>query len=155
MTKHIMRTLHLPEDLSELDADDFYAINDAVIKARAACDAEWGRRLRVARTELDKRLHRVVIEHNPGDVFRLDELVFAASARCRVCGHGLAYGGTDRGVLWTQWYCSGLLTGESIYDGETVHDALPFAFWKVTSETSPQAHGRTTRPEQVDDDKAH
>lgn len=85
----------------------------------------------------------------PG-LFRDDELVYAAFARCP-CGAGIAH--------WTKaapfgdtafWDCSDILTGRATpksQEGSVQHTArLPFAFYEIKSERQPSARGASTRP---------
>lgn len=75
------------------------------------------------------------------------ELIYAATARCP-CGAGLAYA-TGIGPHGF-WDCSDILTGRAAATGQPEskpHCArYPFAFWSITSESQPSAHGATTRP---------
>lgn len=79
--------------------------------------------------------------------FALDELIFAATARCS-CGAGLAY---PKNVgMHGAWTCSDILLGRAKPKGDPeskMHDGdLPFAFYEVKSENQPSAGGATTRP---------
>lgn len=83
---------------------------------------------------------------------RLEEMTFAATARCP-CGAGLAYDAACvaepfRGPSY--WDCSAILLGDAIPAGQpgaaTHTDRLPFAFWDIKSEHQPSARGATTRP---------
>lgn len=74
--------------------------------------------------------------------FTLDELCFAAAARCK-CGHGLAY--PKDCSFHGAWSCSGVLLGTA--DKGVPHEYLPFAFYSVKSEGQPSAYGATTRPQ--------
>lgn len=72
----------------------------------------------------------------------LERLVFTATHRCK-CGAGLAY---DPVNPWSheRWCCSEQLLGTEV-KGALHTLPIPFAFWDVMSEQSPQARGRTTR----------
>jgi ssDNA-binding Zn-finger/Zn-ribbon topoisomerase 1 len=73
------------------------------------------------------------------------ELLYAATARCKGCGAGLAYPlDFNAAMKLRAWVCSRVLKGEVAPGG---HEALPFAFWKVREETSINNRGGdTTRP---------
>ena len=86
--------------------------------------------------------------------YKVNELHFAAIARCS-CGAGLAYpNDTDEAMRLRAWACSRALLGgvplpadaELIHVEDAGHDVKPFAFWEVLSERSPRACGATTRP---------
>lgn len=78
-----------------------------------------------------------------GTPYTLEELRFAAGARCSGCKLGLAYP-KDVGFHGS-WTCSGILLGNAPKD-ETKHDAFPFMFYEIKSEDQPSAQGATTRP---------
>lgn len=78
-----------------------------------------------------------------------DELVYAATARCR-CGAGMAYvKNPTRDQRY--WDCSEILLALAVpsgQEGSKIHeDMLPFTFWEIKSENQPSAGGATTRPE--------
>lgn len=85
---------------------------------------------------------------NPVAPLEAKDLTYAATARCRACGAGLAYA-EDRPTLPfmipSQWDCSAVLLGE-VVDNVAAHDAYPFAFYEIKSEDQPSANGRSTRP---------
>lgn len=82
--------------------------------------------------------------------FSLDELVFAAGARC-ACGAGYAYP-KGIGAMHGAWTCSDILLGRAKPSSDPeakTHDSdLPFAFYEVKSENQPSAQGQTTRPKE-------
>jgi hypothetical protein len=78
-----------------------------------------------------------------GDPFKDEELVYAASSRCK-CGAGFAY--PEHIGMHGAWYCSHLLKTR---DPHGDHDsAMPFAFWSVRSESQIARNNGivTTRP---------
>jgi hypothetical protein len=82
------------------------------------------------------------------DAFTLDELIFAARARCD-CGVGLAY---PKGIgIRGSWFCSDILLGRALpksNPGSKGHiDELPFSFYEIKSENQPSEGGATTRPD--------
>lgn len=84
------------------------------------------------------RWERFDINH---EVFRDEDLVYSAGARCDKCKAGLAYPkGCDP---FHQWTCSNVLKGIGEDKG---HSAFPFAFYEIKSEEQPSAQGHTTRP---------
>lgn len=78
-------------------------------------------------------------KHN--EVFTDSELVYAAIARCKKCGAGMAH--PKDCDPWHQWTCSSVLKGIGTDKG---HEALPFSMYEVKSEEQPSANGATTRP---------
>lgn len=89
------------------------------------------------------------VARSKADAGRLtdDELVYAATARCK-CGAGLAYPYGIGGCGY--WDCSEILKGRAVHSGKpgaVQHTArLPFTFYEVKSERQPSARGATTRP---------
>lgn len=73
----------------------------------------------------------------------VDDLVWAASARCR-CGAGYVYPRCLHDPHG-HWYCSASLLGTATA-GSTHDCAKPFAFWNIKSDEQPSANGATTRP---------
>lgn len=75
-----------------------------------------------------------------------NDLLYAATARCHLCGAGLAYPLDNAEAMeLAAWVCSAVLKGMADNAG---HDNLPFAFYKVREETSINNRGgATTRPE--------
>lgn len=84
--------------------------------------------------------------NTPGKQLTEDDLEYAAASRCS-CGAGLAY---PKGRHADAWDCSDVLLGRAIPQGQpgaVRHtERLPFAFWKVKSESDASACGYTTRP---------
>lgn len=54
--------------------------------------------------------------------------------------------GDEHVVMWR----NALMPDPEVPDEYTAHDVLPFTFWKVKSENQPSAQGRTTRPQEED-----
>lgn len=73
--------------------------------------------------------------------FKEEDLIYSAFARCSKCKAGLAYP-KDCGMRH-QWTCADVLKGVGTDNG---HEAFPFAFYEIKSETQPSAAGATTRP---------
>lgn len=73
--------------------------------------------------------------------FKDEDLIYSAGARCSKCNSGLAYP-KDCGMNH-QWTCSSVLKGIGT---DTGHEAFPFAFYSIKSESQPSAGGQTTRP---------
>lgn len=71
-------------------------------------------------------------------VFKDEELLYAAYARCDACNAGLAYPKECAGFHF--WSCSDELKG--LTKG---HATFPFAFYSIKSEGQPSAGGNTTR----------
>jgi hypothetical protein len=88
--------------------------------------------------------------HNVHPVLTLDDLVYAATARCP-CGAGMAYiRDRDKRAAATGncWDCSAILLDTARTDVK--HEArLPFAFYEIKPEFQPSANGQTTRPSQT------
>ena len=76
-----------------------------------------------------------------GESFKDDELIYAATARCKKCGAGMACLKNVGSVR--QWTCSNVLKDIGT---DTGHDAFNFAFYEIKSELQPSANGETTRP---------
>ena len=75
------------------------------------------------------------------EAFTDADLIYAATARCSLCGAGMAY---PKGCGPNhQWTCSNVLKNIGTDKG---HTALPFAFYEIKSENQPSAQGETTRP---------
>jgi hypothetical protein len=76
------------------------------------------------------------------------DLTYAATARCKGCGAGLAYA-PDRVSsdspfrMASEWDCSAVLLGE-VTENLKDHPTYPFAFYEIKSEHQSPA---TTRPE--------
>lgn len=81
------------------------------------------------------------------EVFTLDELCFAATARCETCGAGLAYP-RDCGPMH-QWSCSKLLLeGVNARQPGERHSAYSFTMFSILSEDQKtRTGGATTRPD--------
>lgn len=78
---------------------------------------------------------------NGKEVFKDEELTYAADCRCQKCKAGMAYP-KDCGP-WHQWTCSAVLKGIGTDNG---HSAFPFSQYEIKSEKQPSANGVTTRP---------
>lgn len=103
---------------------------------RTQVEAEQQRRYRV-------RADGVLARLDQGARFDDDELIYAASKRCR-CGAGMAY---PKGIgMHGFWECSSLLTHRET-PGEMVHtERLSFAHYEIVNEKQRSAAGLTTRP---------
>lgn len=73
------------------------------------------------------------------------ELEYAAQARCSVCQAGLAAPlNVTEALAIAAWTCSAGLRGEV---NSNLHDALPYAFYKIREESNINNRaGLTTRP---------
>lgn len=88
--------------------------------------------------DFEERWKRFDEQH---EAFSDADLVYSATARCKLCGAGLAYPkecGPNH-----QWTCSNVLKNIGTDKG---HEAFPFAFYEIKSENQPSANGATTRP---------
>lgn len=114
------------------------ALGDALSILRRASDHLTKQYNAIANAMSETIVRRI----NAGNPLALDELTFAATARCE-CGAGIAYANDigPRGF----WDCSAILT--STADAAVKHTGqLPFAFYEIKSEGQPSAYGATTRP---------
>ena len=88
------------------------------------------------------RIDRLLVGRRKLGNLRDRDLVFAAFARCKGCGAGLAY---PKNINMSgEWDCSAVLKGE--YPPTKAHPTYPFSFYEIKSDCQPSAGGATTRP---------
>jgi hypothetical protein len=122
--------------------DEVNTITEEQYKAACKTKAEADHIIHIFHAQKRKRWKdRYEAFVKEGKVFTDDELIFASVKRCP-CGHGLAY---PKGSGPTHhWDCAGILKGE--HTADVKHTAqLPFAYYSITSETSPRSNDMTTR----------
>lgn len=111
---------------------------DAVQAKREALCQDIDSKIKALREELHSKLRAFNAAHPAFS----DGLVYSARARCR-CGRGLCYKEHDGADAWE---CEAV-----VVDGANPHEheAFPFAFYDIKSETQPSAMGETTRSKPV------
>lgn len=116
---------------------------DALLAQAKTIEARRNEDFRAKGAIVEQRVKQLWDNPDAATPFTLDELRFAAGARCTGCQLGLAYP-KDVGFRGS-WTCSGILLGSALHDA-TKHDSLPFMFYEIKSEDQPSANGATTRP---------
>lgn len=134
----------LPELKAAIDGitrnDSAAAINElrrTLRQTTQESDALWMQDVRTQQAAVEEKLEK---RQHP---FEEDELVYAATARCR-CGAGLAH--PKHVGPYGSWHCSAVLKDVKLEIHPDHDEPKPFTFWKVKSETQPSAGGATTRP---------
>lgn len=117
--------------------------DDAVLAQAKAIEQRRNEEFRAKGEATEQRVAALWESPDTATPYTLEELCFAAGARCGGCKLGLAYP-KDAGFRGS-WTCSGILLGTAPRDA-TKHDSLPFMFYEIKSEDQPSAQGATTRP---------
>lgn len=112
--------------------------DDAVLAQAKVIEAKRSEEYRLQARAVEARIN------GQGEPFKDEELVYAASSRCK-CGAGFAYPSTIG--MHGSWHCSHLLKTREPRAGHS--DSMPFAFWSVRSESQIARNNGivTTRPE--------